>query len=694
MKVIPISVIHHKFLWPMRFKFTIILISIGLTVHAQTQEDTFIKDLIESIAENLSDDYDLSELQDRLTFYKKHPINLNKTTVEELKSLFFLSPLQIDNLFVHLKTYDKLIDVLELQSISGFDLVTLQRLIPFVTVNSSDLVDRITWNNLYRLGDNDLVLRLGRVLEKSKGFTGLPGSRYLGTPERFLWRYKYNYVNRVSASLILEKDAGEQLNGQTKPIPLDYQSAHIAVYNVGRFKKIVLGDYGLQFGQGLTLWSGFSFGKSPEVASIVKNDIGLRPYTSSNEYSFFRGLASTISLSKTIELTTFVSFRKLDASLSTNEQGEAVLSNLNETGFHRTATEIAHKNNISQRLFGGAVQYQKNRLNIGAVVYHTRFSHEFITGTQLYRNYNFTGNKLSNWGVHYSYSFQNIYLFGEGANALNAGWAYLNGALISLSSKVSVAVLYRNYSRNYYNFFNQAPAESSDAMNESGFYAGLNFSPLKTLNFSLYADYFVFPWLKFRIDAPSNGYQILAQATYTPTKTFKALLRYKSELKQQNTDLETPINYLDPVKKESYRADVNWRLSKSFSFQNRVEMSQFEKGASKAEFGYLIYQDVNYVPKLSKFSGNIRLAYFNTPSFNSRIYAYEDDVLYNFSFGMYSGNGFRTYANLKYKLAKKLDLWLRYALFLYRNAVTVGSGLDEINGNKKTDVKLQLRFQF
>ncbi|WP_379091066.1 helix-hairpin-helix domain-containing protein [Pedobacter sp. UC225_65] len=678
----------------MRFKFTILMLTFSFVAIAQTQEDTFIKDLIESIAEDLPDDFDLSELQDRLTFYKKHPINLNQTTAEELNNLFFLSPLQINNLFTHLKINGKLIDVLELQSIAGFDMQTIQRILPFVTINPSDLVDKITLANLYQLGDNDLVLRFGRILEKTKGFTDLAGSRYLGSPERLLLRYKYNYVNRVSASLILEKDAGERLKGSSIPIPADYQSAHVAIYHTGRFKKIILGDYGLQFGQGLTLWSGFSFGKAPDVASIVRRDVGLRAYTSSNEYAFFRGFATTISISKTIDFTPFVSFRKLDASLSLNEHGESVLSSLNETGFHRTATEIERKNNITQKVFGGVVQYQKNNLNIGAIAHHTTFNYPFITGDQSYRNYNFTGNRLSNWGIHYGYSFKNIYLFGEGSSAVNAGWAYLNGALISLSAKVSAAVLYRNYSKEYYNFFSQAPAESGKAINEKGFYAGLNFAPIKALNLSLYADYFVFPWLKFRIDAPSEGYEILAQAIYTPTKTFKALLRYKSELKQQNTDLEVPINYLDQVKRESYRADLNWRLNRTFGFQNRLEVTQFKKGVAKAEFGYLIYQDINYTPMLAKFSGNIRLAYFNTPSYNSRIYAYEDDVLYNFSFGMYSGKGFRTYANLKYKLAKNLDIWLRYALFSYRDVEKIGSGLDEIDGNQKTDVKLQLRFQF
>ena len=670
------------------------LIFIGLATRAQNQEDSTIKDLLESIAENLPEDFDLSELQDRLTFFKKHPINLNKTTTEELNSLFFLSPLQISNLFEHIRTNGKLIDVLELQSINEFDVESVRRILPFVTLKQTDLVDKITLRNLRVLADNDLVIRFGRVLEKPKGYTDLPGSRYFGSQEKFLMRYKYNYSNRVSASLIFEKDAGESFIKGDKQFLFDFQSAHIAIFNTGRFKKIVAGDYSLQFGQGLTLWTGFSFGKGPDVTSVAKKDVGLKPYTSSNEYSFLRGLATTVAIIKNIDFTPFVSYRNLDASLSMNANGEEVLANINETGYHRTANEINNKNSTTQQMFGGIIQYQTNNLSIGAITYHSNYNHEFITGTQPYRNFNFSGKSLTNIGLHYNYTFKNIYFFGEAGKSLNSGLAYVNGVLVSLSSKVSAVLLYRNYQKNYHNFFNQATSEASEAFNEKGFYIGLNINPVKEWSIALYGDYFKFPWLKFRIDAPSDGYEVLGQLTYTPTKTFKAFVRYKSELKQQNTDLDLPIYFLDNVKKESYRGDVSWRLNKTISFQNRVEVSQFKKGVVKAEFGYMAYQDVNYAPNLSKLSGNIRIAYFNTPSYNSRIYAYEDDVLYNFTFGIYNGKGFRSYANLKYKLIKRLDIWARYAIYLYKDAENVGSGLDELNGNKKTDVKLQLRYQF
>jgi hypothetical protein len=223
---------------------------------------------------------------------------------------------------------------------------------------------------------------------------------------------------------------------------------------------------------------------------------------------------------------------------------------------------------------------------------------------------------------------------------------------------------------------------------------GLNIVPSKQWAISLYADYFRFPWLKFRVDAPSKGYEALAQLTYTPTKTFKAILRYKTELKQQNTSLTVPLNYLDDVKKETFRIDVNWKLNKLIKLQHRFEMANYQKANTNPELGYVIYQDLAIAPINSKFTVNLRLAYFNTPSYNSRIYAYEDDILYNFSFGMYNGEGFRNYVNVKYKLFRSVDMWLRYALFHYKNLTTVGSGLDEINGNQKSEVKLQLRYQF
>lgn len=670
---------------------TVAFVMIGFMANAQTNtQETDIRDILESMAENLPDDYDMTELVDLLERYRKHPINLNKTSVEELNTLVFLSPLQIANFFTHIKENGPLVDVLELQSIPGFDVKTIQNLLPFVTLTNTTDYQQINLKNLIQAGENDLMMRLAQTLQKQKGFTDLPGNRYLGPPEKFQMRYRYQYHSILSAAFTLDKDAGEKFLGK----PFDFYSGNIALFKLGRLKKLVVGDYTQQFGQGLTLWSGFSFGKGPDVTSVAKKDLGLRPYNSTNEYSFFRGAAATINLFKNVDITPFVSFRNLDASQKLDADGNLVQSTINQTGLHRTPTELKNKGALAQTVLGTTVQYSNEDLTIGAIAYHTYFRSRFITQTAAYDRYSFTGKSLTNLGLFYNYTYKNMYLYGEGAKGLGGGFAYINGVLMSLSSAVSAALTYRNYAKDYHSFFNQAVSESSEAVNERGLYAGLNVNPNKHWAFSFYGDLFRFPWLKYRINEPSKGYEVLAQAVYMPSKTFKILLRFKSEKKQQNTDLDVPVKFLDDVKRAGYRAETNWQLSKKWHFQNRIEVSQYKKGGAKRELGYLIYQDVNYSPMFAKLSGNVRFAYFNTPGYNSRIYAYEDDVLYSFAFGMYSGKGFRTYLNIRYDIIKKLNLWFRYGLFIYQDVQTIGTYLDEIKGNRKSEVKIQIRYQF
>ncbi|UKT65720.1 helix-hairpin-helix domain-containing protein [Pedobacter mucosus] len=676
----------------MRFKtLTIFFVAISFVAKAQiTEQEIIIKDIIESVAENLPDDYDITELIEVLTRLKKHPINLNKTSPEELKTLVFLSPLQISNFFSYIKENGNFVDALELQSIDGFDINTVQNILPFVTLNAVTEYEKLTFTNIFSLGENDIIMRYAQTIQKQKGFTDLPGNRYLGSPERFQSRYRYHYGTIFSAAITLEKDAGEKFLGK----PFDFLSGNIALFKLGKIKKIIVGDYTLQFGQGLTLWSGFSFGKGPDVTSVAKKDLGLRPYTSANEYSFLRGTSATINILRNIDFTPFISFRNLDASQDFDSDGNLVQATINQTGLHRTPSEIENQKSLKQQVFGGTIQYNNNDLGIGAIAYHSRYSNSFITQNAIYDRFSFVGNALTNVGIYYNYTYKNIYFFGEAGKGINSGLAYVSGALISLSPIVSAAVTYRSYDKDYHNFFNQGLAEASEAINEKGLYAGLNITPNKRWAFSIYADYFQSSWLKYRVDAPSNGNEILSQAIYTPSKTFKILARFKTENKQQNTDLDVPINFLDDVKKEGYRIEVSWQLNKKWSFQNRLEVSQYKKGDANKELGYLIYQDVDYSPMFSKITGNIRIAYFDTPSYNSRIYAYEDDVLYSFAFGMYNGKGFRSYLNLKYNLAKKLNLWARYATFIYKNVETVGTYLDEIQGNVKSEVKIQLRYQF
>lgn len=665
-----------------------------LKVRSQTETDLFIEQIIESISENTAEDFDYSELVERLNYYNKNPFNLNKVTGEQLQELVFLTPLQINALIHHRNNNGQFIELYELQSIDGLDVATIKKLTLFCSLTDVNPFENISFKTLTTKGTNEVMFTYGQMFQKREGFYKPENpneSHYLGGSERFLSRYKYHFEQAFSASLTMEKDAGETFFSQNQNRGFDFYSGNISYKSPGRIKKLVVGDYSLQFGQGLTMWSGLSFGKGAAVATITKNNIGLKPYSSTNESLFLRGLASTLNFKK-IDITPFVSYRFMDGGLEVEESTEEI-SSISTTGFHRTQNEINNKNSIRQLVYGANAQYTNNALRLGTTVCQTDFNYAFETSEIPYNSYRFSGNKLSNVGVYYNYNWHNLYFFGEGAHSLNSGFSFLNGVISSLTPKVSLILFHRNYQKNYHSFFNQAVSEGTNAVNEQGFYSGLVITPNRKVEFNIYADFFKFPWLRYRVDAPSSGYEILSQFSYSPSKKFKATLRYKFESKEENDALDNAMNYLAEVRKQNCRFEINYKISDDFQLRNRVELVDYKK-EDISEQGFLMYQDVIYNPMSSRISGNCRFAIFDTPGFNSRLYAFENDVLYSYSVPAYQNKGLRFYLNSRLRISPSADFWFKYAMSYYTDLESIGSGLDKIAGNKKSDIKLQLRFQF
>lgn len=677
----------------MRFR-VLLFIFLGYFPEAFSQSeetDALIERIIESVAEKFTEDFDFGELADRLHHYRRYPININNAGQEELSELVFLSPVQIRELLNHRQLNGDFLDVLELQSLETFDLATIKQLLPFITISRENTLTGIRFKDL-RLGKHDLIFRYGQVLQQQKGYT-LPedpeSTRYLGSPSKVLVRYRYNLNKSLLISLNMEKDAGEQFFAGRQPAGFDFYSGSVFFKNLGRVEKLALGDYSLQFGQGLALWSGLSFSHGVEVAGSAKQDIGLKPYTSLNEASYFRGVAATVKISQ-IHITPFLSYRSVDANLSDRDE----ITSLGVSGYHRTTTELGHKNAVSQFAAGAIVQYKSKQVNVGLTGYNVSFTRPFEAGKLLYNRFEFAGVSLSNLGLNYSYNLKNTYLFGEAAHSINSGLALLNGAITSLSPKLSAVILHRHYGKSYHSFFNQALSEASTAVNERGIYSGLVLKPSTSWELATYVDVFRFPWLKFGIDAPSQGFEIFSQATYTPGKRIKVSGRFRIEKKEQNDDAEATATRLQSVQKQNYRLELNYKISDALSVRSRAEVSAFKKGTDATELGQVLFQDVIVNPLSSRISGNVRFAVFDTHSFDSRIYAYENDVLYSYGMMAYQKRGFRFYTNARYTLKRGVDLWLRYAMISYPHEEEIGSGLEQINGNKKSDIKIQIRYQF
>ncbi|MFB6306081.1 MAG: hypothetical protein ABEH43_03685, partial [Flavobacteriales bacterium] len=194
--------------------------------------------------------------------------------------------------------------------------------------------------------------------------------------------------------------------------------------------------------------------------------------------------------------------------------------------------------------------------------------------------------------------------------------------------------------------------------------------------------------------APSTGYEFSTRFDYSYQK-FKGKLIFKRKNKKRNTREEQQgVPVIVTKEKNELRFGASMNVTPQFEIQTRLQSSFCKEGKGNWEKGTLFMNTFSYDSKRIPLSLRTRLAIFNTNSHNTALYAYEHDVLYAFSVPAYSGQGIRTYFLIKYEMSSSLSCWLRWGEWFYYDRKKVGSGLNEISGNSKNEMKLQIRYKF
>lgn len=705
---------------------TFLLLTISFSALAQDtiiqkNDDSDIQQQLETITENSqNEDADYTTLLDALYQFKEHPINLNNTTKEELEQLQVLNDIQINNLFQHIKKNGKLLTIYELQGITGFDIQTIRKILPYVKVADNFNSSHFSVKQMFRDGSHVILLRYGRNIENQTGFSPIDSSklyssqnsRYIGSPDRLYARYRFTYGTNISWGITAEKDQGELffknnqrfkydwyeqgLNGKQHS-GFDFYSAHFYMHNIRFIKSLAIGDYQASFGQGLTMWSGYAFGKTSDIMTSKKSAAGIKPYASVDENKFLRGAATTIGVKK-FEFTGFYSHKKIDANIAdTLDNGEiAAISAIQETGYHSTLGEIADKDAISQSIYGGNISYKGTQFSMGLTGMHYELSADLNKTLSTYSQFDFSSKQNTNLGLDYNFIIRNFNFYGEEAMSANGGKAFLNGVLISLDPRLSLTVVHRSYDRNYQNLLSNGFAENTIAANEKGLYTGLVAKPGSQFTLTAYYDRFQFPWLRYQVNAPSHGTDYMAQLNYTPSKKFDAYVKIRSRSKYKNTnEVVDDIDFIVPYVQTNYRINTSFSVIPSVRLKNRLEFLDYKLDDGKTQKGFLIYQDVTYNKIGSKLSVSLRYALFQTDTYDARIYAYENDMPGAYSIPAYYDRGSRFYLLLDYNITRKIEVWVRYAQTVYDNKKIISEGsLTEIQGNTKSEIKAQLRFKF
>jgi hypothetical protein len=461
-------------------------------------------------------------------------------------------------------------------------------------------------------------------------------------------------------------------------------------------KYLALGNYQVRFGQGLILYSGLAFGKSPNSTLVLRSADALGPFTSLAEGLAMRGAAATIRTGKHLETTVFASNAQRDANLSTATDtllggAEEIFTSLQTSGLHRTTSELENEKVLNETAAGASVRWNNNQTDIAAQSVFYRFDKPWLPTPAPYRVFSFTGQQLLAGSISYRTLYRNLIPFGETAISDNGAIATTNGVILSPDRKASVAIVHRHLSARYQNINANPFADGSSGNNEHGLFMGLELRPAKGWTINTYADVWRNPWLRFATDLPAPGHDVLLRLTYVKKRSFSAYAQLQRKNREQNapSTLETASGIIS-AERISFRLHTEQNITPLLILRSRLEHSWFQYANDAQTKGYLAYTEAVLKRSLDfPFALSARYALFDIPFSQNAIYAYEQDVTAAFSVPQSTGRGTRAYLNLRWFIRRGMTLEGRIARTFLDQTATSSQSL-----GSQYFYRAQLRFDW
>ena len=666
--------------------------------------------------EQLSEEGDEETMEEMMELYEvllDSPINLNDTA-NLLPAIPFVSDLQRERLRAYIMLSGSLLSVEELYVINGFDSLTVELLRPIVVAKVQEIPQRLTWKELLTRGRSNLVTGIGGTIEKARGYRE---NKYEGNNLRLMWRYRYKYKDRIQFQLSGDKDPGEAFFAGSQSKGFDFYGFHLMVNDIGRWhkdgkenhiyvKRAVAGQYHLQFGQGLTLWSGFGPRMSIST-SVNRYAQGIRPNGAFTEYGYMQGVAATVALDRRWDVTLFASYVDRDATLPRKADNIAdTMQSIYNSGYHRTSTEIGKRHQLGEYLYGGHVEYHNSNLRIGMTGVATQLDKTLVPATYVYNDNAFRGTSNLNAGVDFAYRYRRILFFGEAAmcvnhpdsTATNHSPAVLLGGEFLLSNNHRVSGYARYYSPTYHNLHANAEGQNSTPQNESGLCLNYQGRLMWGIDATVRADWFYFPHMKYLIYAPSHGqeYNLMLSRASRLVKGLAFNVRYRYKERGRNITPSTMVDghyLLEQTYRHQVLVDMEYKTG-LWRLVSRVGYAHYHGDVTEADRGLLFYQDVQYCPQFIPLTIAARISLFDVNDYEARMYAAESDFIYNYSSTLYQNEGGRFYLLLRYDITPHWNIGFKYGITAYADKDTFGTSYEQIDANHRQQWRIQMRLKW
>lgn len=686
----------------MKKSLLIILLFWVTFVEAQEIMPAAWRSYLEQLSEEGEDEAvdDLLELFDT---YSEHPANINDTNVL-LQDFPFISEFQRDCLRSYISIYGPLLSLEELAVVNGFDSVSIALLRPIVAAMPLEKKSEYSFKDVLKYGHSNLVLGAGGTVEEARGYRD---SIYEGDNHRLMWRYYFRYKDKVQLQLSGDKDPGEACFSGSQKQGFDFYGFSLMLNDIGhgalRIKRAVFGQYHAQFGQGLTLWSGYG-ARSQAGTSLARYSKGIRPSGAFSEYGYLQGGACMVSLARHLDVTVLYSNVHRDATLPKDEEADWVQS-ISNSGYHRTQTEIDKRNQLGEQLIGANVAFHDDNLRFGVTSAATLLEKAIVPAKYVYNGNAFRGKNIFNAGCDFAYRLSRLFLFGEAAICANHAFdsvemniapAVVVGGEFVMNNNHRFSTHARYYSPYYHNLHASAIGQSSNPQNEAGM--GINYQGLLPGNVTaqLSADYFYFPHEKYLVYAPSHGmeYRIVLSRPLAKAVTLNVRYRFKEKGRNIIPTIQVGDEYLlEQTYRHQIQGDLDVALG-SWRLVTRLAYAHYHGDETEGSGGLLCYQDVHFRPKHIPLTLTARVALFDVDDYEARLYTVESDFIYQYNSAVYQNEGLRTYLVARYDISEHWNIGFKYGITAYSDRETVGSGYEQIDGNHRQQWRIQMRLKW
>lgn len=604
---------------------------------------------------------DVSQIQDKYELYSNSPININKANLKTLKYL----PLVNDNILEELsdgkpyKSKEELAD--RINSIQSEEIIKhiLRECLSIKTQQKSR--NQLTY-----------IARNQSLLQERKGFKD---EKYVGSELGLYQKFNINY-NNYELNSVIDKDAGERYINDFTSISAKYDIEDL---------KIIIGDYNLSFGLGNVYDQSFLSLKNTDfINTSTEYGYGAEMNRSTLENNFFRGIYGEFYISSNLRLSSFYS--NYDRAATLNEETN-IISSIYNSGYYRTETEIQKIRTLNEQLSGIDLEYNIGELSVGLLTTYIDYSNEINSSS----NSTFFGKNGFLNSVYGAYNTDKESLkFEVGIDARNYISLRTN-YLMELSDRISFLTDIRYADPDYRAPYASNFGEQSFVANEMGVLTGLIYNE-KKLHLSLFADFYSTKRNTFTTKQPVRGIQLFTDLRLKVGRTDYGF-RFNYERKSDsyisdiiNTKLTIPHDKINT------RFDINTNLGSGFKLRARTDITFKLNEFSDAEVGNL------YLFELKKRDNKLNIYYgisyisFNTTSFESAIYGFQYQVpglAYVYPFYQ-KGNNISMF--LKYEPFEFIDIWMRFNHLYKNNNDNIGSGYEEIVGNKRTQLIFQVQY--